>query len=1087
MKILNRHSRLLYSDAKISIGTDILFNQMTKSCKVLCGLNDEVGYSHYPLLNFVFHTLHKKNLRFDVLKENGINGFSLEKLSAAKLNKNVIVDGESINLVDIKKLISPEQFELLPYSIRLLKDNESSPKKLNLDNRLSRLELDSVKALGVHFKKVYKTINALHRKIPTFQNYEEELSLFKKRYSDINFKQISISDLSKSLDVLPDELILVFESYLKRKYGESIDINKEFRVPLIKDMLEVFKELELEFNVKLYKKIRACFLKLLRSSSIPKIEEKVRRKHDKVFKHFFVFNHFRNIAFAEGKKIKSHFERYNDDLSPFLEHFFISYLCQIKNSISFYEKSSINASVQTESARKGATKTVLHIDSSSPKDELKLIAKKIPLKRTGPKLLLDVLNRQLVYKSDYLQVLQKVFGIDNKRLTIVLPTFNLNDFGRLSSNSKKASNYSSYEILKKSGGFRKIVAPKKNLKALQQCANFFLSHFYIPPNSSHGFISQKSIITNAHKHKNKKFVMNIDLKDFFPSISFYRIKSSLKNLGLDQDTALSIANLSTLHNVLPQGAPTSPILSNIICKKLDYKLRNLAFKNNCVYTRYADDITFSTNKYGVLSLENENFLNSVVREIKKFGFKLNNKKTRVQHYSQRQEVTGLVVNEKVNVNRQYLRTVRAMLNNWEKAGLRHAQDRFEKVYIRKDEHTKSLFRKVNESVVAKEDQLNTKYSFLASLAGRIEFIKSVKGVNDAQAIKFASKFRSLLIRDKDLNEKTKVTTGGVILKGVPLDTKSPQDVKLKEHFNNLRTKRPLRYLTHSNHDEGYVKNSEFSYDVFMNDCHETFSKNGVVRWMFSKNCSNIYNLLEDFVKGDSAMKAESKLPISWSNKDLKNLIKKYGLHPASTEFIEKKLSIKEKKLLERFKESMDLINDSFRMNSRFFIDKLNEMNKIKIFNIYHIDDNIGYSDLVYSNLLNLEKVLNVLLFKNIYFANSSDLFLNYSKIKIDDENILRVSIRVYNSDKNKSKNISHSKTEMQPGGDMTQVYALSKSVFNISVIANYSNGWHSTCYQKDKQSKIDINDVELTEIIFNNYPKYDVYSDFYQFDFDFII
>ena len=327
----------------------------------------------------------------------------------------------------------------------------------------------------------------------------------------------------------------------------------------------------------------------------------------------------------------------------------------------------------------------------------------------------------------------------------------------------------------------------------------------------------------------------------------------------------------------------------------------------------------------------------------------------------------------------------------------------------------------------------------------------------------------------------------MVLKGVPLDTKSPQDVKLKEYFNNLRTKRPLRYLTHSNHDEGYVKNSEFSYDVFMNDCHETFSKNGVVRWMFSKNCSNIYNLLEDFVKGDSAMKAESKLPISWSNKDLKNLIKKYGLHPASTEFIEKKLSIKEKKLLERFKESMDLINDSFRMNSRFFIDKLNEMNKIKIFNIYHIDDNIGYSDLVYSNLLNLEKVLNVLLFKNIYFANSSDLFLNYSKIKIDDENILRVSIRVYNSDKNKSKNISHSKTEMQPGGDMTQVYALSKSVFNISVIANYSNGWHSTCYQKDKQSKIDINDVELTEIIFNNYPKYDVYSDFYQFDFDFII
>ena len=85
--------------------------------------------------------MNKKKLRFDVLKENGINGFSLEKLSAAKLNINVVVDGESINLVDIKKLISPEQFELLPYSIRLLKDNESSPNKLNLDNRLSRLEL----------------------------------------------------------------------------------------------------------------------------------------------------------------------------------------------------------------------------------------------------------------------------------------------------------------------------------------------------------------------------------------------------------------------------------------------------------------------------------------------------------------------------------------------------------------------------------------------------------------------------------------------------------------------------------------------------------------------------------------------------------------------------------------------------------------------------------------------------------------------------------------------------------------------------------------------------------------------------------
>lgn len=230
--------------------------------------------------------------------------------------------------------------------------------------------------------------------------------------------------------------------------------------------------------------------------------------------------------------------------------------------------------------------------------------------------------------------------------------------------------YNTFSIPKKNGGTRIINAPIDPLKSIQKdlaeslynYINNISREYNINSNISHGFIPGKSIITNARIHRNKRLVVNIDLKDFFPSFHFGRVRGFFeknKYFLLSREVSTIIAQLTCYKGSLPQGAPTSPIITNLICQILDYKLLKIAKKYKTDYSRYADDLTFSTNDKSLLK-KYDDFLLDIEKVVTKAGFKINNNKTRLQFSDSKQEVTGLSVNKKINVNKKFRKDTRAM-------------------------------------------------------------------------------------------------------------------------------------------------------------------------------------------------------------------------------------------------------------------------------------------------------------------------------------------------------------------------------------------------------------------------------------------
>lgn len=239
--------------------------------------------------------------------------------------------------------------------------------------------------------------------------------------------------------------------------------------------------------------------------------------------------------------------------------------------------------------------------------------------------------------------------------------------------------YTSFQIPKRSGGVRTINAPQKDLLDMQKkLAKLLATHKsiiqeenHIKLNISHGFEKNRSIITNAKIHRNKRFVFNVDIENFFDSFHFGRVKGYFEknnNFELPSEVATIIAQLCCYKGVLPQGAPTSPIITNLICNILDIRLLKLGKKHNLDYSRYADDLTFSTNDRLFLISESL-FYDELTKEIESAGFKLNEQKSRLQFKDSRQTVTGLVVNEKINVDRRYYKETRAMANKLYKTGI----------------------------------------------------------------------------------------------------------------------------------------------------------------------------------------------------------------------------------------------------------------------------------------------------------------------------------------------------------------------------------------------------------------------------------
>jgi RNA-directed DNA polymerase len=248
------------------------------------------------------------------------------------------------------------------------------------------------------------------------------------------------------------------------------------------------------------------------------------------------------------------------------------------------------------------------------------------------------------------------------------------------------SHYVRFQIPKKTGGVRAISAPLPRLKQAQQwILDNILEQIVLHP-SAHGFRRGRSIVTNAQPHVGALVVINLDLENFFPSISYRRVKGIFWSLGYSEAVATILGLICTEADVtqieldgrnyylaqtdrhLPQGAPSSPALTNLLCRRLDRRLQGLAQSRGFIYTRYADDLTFSTTNPEKMR-DIGNILQGVGSIVVHEGLTVHPDKTRVLRSSQQQEVTGVVVNQKLNVDRATLKKFRATLYQIEKDGL----------------------------------------------------------------------------------------------------------------------------------------------------------------------------------------------------------------------------------------------------------------------------------------------------------------------------------------------------------------------------------------------------------------------------------
>lgn len=241
---------------------------------------------------------------------------------------------------------------------------------------------------------------------------------------------------------------------------------------------------------------------------------------------------------------------------------------------------------------------------------------------------------------------------------------------------RKPEPYTEFSIPKKTGGDRRILVPPAHIRAWQRQLAVLLLSAYRRREGVYGFCKGVGVRENAGRHVARKAVVGLDLENFFESITHARVMGVFCRHPFDLPPRVSavLAQLCTWHGILPQGAPTSPILTNWICRTLDRQLFRFARAHGCTFTRYADDITLSVGVGGALEsiatigAGGPVLSRRLVQIIERNGFHINGSKTRVARRSQQQRVTGLTVNAKVNLPRSYLRAIRALLHRWAKDG-----------------------------------------------------------------------------------------------------------------------------------------------------------------------------------------------------------------------------------------------------------------------------------------------------------------------------------------------------------------------------------------------------------------------------------
>ena len=301
----------------------------------------------------------------------------------------------------------------------------------------------------------------------------------------------------------------------------------------------------------------------------------------------------------------------------------------------------------------------------------------------------------------------------------------------------KAQLYTPAAIRRRHGRPRTIEVPSPTLKYLQRIAHESLTRIYGPHPAVHGFRTGRSIVTNAKRHVDRKFVLNIDLRDFFGSITRERIFGRLTSAPYDFDTrvANAVASLATNATAtLPQGSPCSPVISNMVAAQMDSDLAQFSASQYCLYTRYADDITIST-KRDSLSPQIARYPSSrgtgqvilgdrLLDILEGHNFRINRFKTRLQSHWTRQMCTGLIVNGKdVSVPRAYVRRLRSLLHHWAKNGWEDAA-----LALASEEGRRSFTERTGLE---------------NHVRGRLDYIMMVRGPEDPVYQQMAEKFQAI--------------------------------------------------------------------------------------------------------------------------------------------------------------------------------------------------------------------------------------------------------------------------------------------------------------------------------------------------------
>jgi RNA-directed DNA polymerase len=292
--------------------------------------------------------------------------------------------------------------------------------------------------------------------------------------------------------------------------------------------------------------------------------------------------------------------------------------------------------------------------------------------------------------------------------------------------------YKTRPFIKRNGTVRLIAIPHSTLKMIQRRLLLELEKLYRPHSRAFAYIKGRGIRANATTHLGRRHIFSVDIKDFFDQINFGRVRGRLMAApyGLSNSIATTIARLTTFDNKLPFGGPTSPIISNMICSGLDADLGKLGRDTGSFYTRFADDMVFSTQKsrfaHQIAQLVDEDGVGKIIpgpdldQIVTKHGFTLNPAKTRLKSRQDRQIVCGVMCNEKLNVRRELRREIRAILNAWQKYGTDKTQEFWVSKYGRPQDS-----------------------DFELSLRGKIEFMRHIRGKNDETVWKVVQKFNEL--------------------------------------------------------------------------------------------------------------------------------------------------------------------------------------------------------------------------------------------------------------------------------------------------------------------------------------------------------